>query len=170
MMYCHVVYVSREGRTSSGEAFNICLFVLWELTVSSRLRSRAQDETWLGPSCWKPFVWRWPSSALSLPSLCLPVERAPKSQTEARIEKGERRDKIGTMAVTICVQRPSPSILYFRTSCHIRSRSRISAASNLPKLAPGLLSPTFFFVSLDNYTIPRPWISFSLCPSERLAS
>lgn len=53
MMYCHVVYVSRERRTSPGEAFNRCLFVLWELTVSSRLRSRAQDETWLGPSCWE---------------------------------------------------------------------------------------------------------------------
>lgn len=148
-MYCHVVYVSRERRTSSGEAFSRCLFVLWELTVSSRLRSRAQDETWLGPSCWEPFVWCWPSSALSLPSLCLPVERAPKSQTEPRGEKGERRDKIGTMAVTTCVQKASSSILYFRTSCHIRPRSRISAASNLPKLAPGLLSSTFFSFHLN---------------------
>lgn len=114
-----------------------------ELTVSSRLRSRAQNETWLGPYCWEPFVWRWFSSALSLLCFCLPVERALKSQTEARSANGERRDKIGTMAVTPYAQRASTAILYFRTLCHKRPRSGISATSNLPKLAPGLLSPIF---------------------------
>lgn len=93
-MYCHVVYVS-PGRATPARVRRSAGFSLFFLEFDSFIAAqvaRAKTKHGLDHSAGNPLSDAGSSSgALSVLCVCLPAERAPKGQTEARNEKERKK-------------------------------------------------------------------------------